>query len=112
MAGTRTLTVLPDAVRYRPFFGVTRKIAYERVREIRVDRKVSGSAYATALIEYRLCIVGMDGRQINVLMDVYRTDDLRVIAQEISLHAQHARLSGLAPRLIDGREAFVRMYKS
>jgi hypothetical protein len=109
---SRTLAALPDAVRYRPFFGVARTIAYERVRELRVDRKVSGSAHATALIEYVLCIVEVDGHQIKVLMDVYRIDDLHVIAQEIRRHAPHARIAGLAPRLIDGSGAFVRMYIS
>lgn len=109
---SRTLTALPDGVIYRPFFGVSRFIPYNQVREIWVDRRTMGSGHGGYVTEYVLRVVGADGQRIKVAMDAYRTVDLRVVAQEISIRSGKIDLKGLAHRLVDGTDPFVRFYGS
>jgi hypothetical protein len=57
---------------------------------------------------YRLQIIGAQGTTITVMMDNYRTADLRIVVEEILAHAHQVRLKGLAHGLLDRSQSFAK----
>lgn len=105
---SRKLMVTLEGVVYSSLFRRTIQIPYREVRTIAIDGKRMMEVGRFVMI-YRLHIIGAQGTTITIMMDNYRTADLRNIVEEILAHAEQTRLKGLAQGLLNDTQSFAKV---